>query len=620
MDPDEAAERVGELSPDRTMPWLVAVFEDDDDGGRWLARGAWGLLPAGIGAEVLRSVCSTVSSGLQRVLETSPLTGLPGNRTVREALADRVLERGESAAYIDICSFKPFNDYYGFSRGDAVIRLLAQILSRRMPPGCLAAHIGGDDFVCIGPGGRLVPAVDSALEEFRGRSPGFYDESDRAAGGIETLDRSGTFRFFGFLDVSRVVVGRGDGSSPEELAESAGRAKKSLRGEARGSLSVDRELPEAREMLSRLAAGSRPEGSVRQAKALVEACGLSGDRETLSGLLGVLSGRASADVRKSAAYALGVSGAKEAVPALLEAFDDPSPHVRSRTVEAASRLGGPDLAPRLAKAAEQDPSTWVRRQALRGIGAAGCPDMWPRLLEAAERDHPGGRGRDLVEERGAALEGLAMLAPRGAAGRLAELALDEAYRPRDRAWQALFACGGGPAASAMLEALERYGPDGPESGIPFRWLRLLRPQGLSDDARGALVCALARGVHRGARWNRQRLQAMAAMEVSPGADAEDRLLGCLAWAEGVELELLLQVLLSCGIRPDPRHALEVVGRVRSRRLVPGRAAAVSFLRWVGRSPDIDPGILLEDFLRSPRREVRVAASRAVLGILRLRDR
>jgi GGDEF domain-containing protein len=555
---------------------------------------------------------------MDRMRQTSPLTGLPGNTTVRAALSRRVLEGGQVAAYIDIRSFKPFNDYYGFSRGDAVIRLLAGVLSRHMPSGCLAAHVGGDDFVCVGPARELRKAVEESLEEFRSRSPGFYDEADRAAGGIETLDREGSFRFFEFLDVSSVFVGPDDGSTPEELARAAGRAKKAHRGESRGTLRVSDELPQLDVLLKRISSGESPEGT-RKAKALVEACGFSGDREVAGGLMEVLEGDASPDLRKSAAYALGACGAEEALPALLGALEDPSPHVRSRAVEAAAGLGGRELCPVLASMAREDPSTWVRRQALRGMGVAGCTGMRRNLLRTVMRDHPGGRGRNLVEERGAALEALAMLAPADAAPALAGLVDDPEYRPRSPAWQALLACGGEAAAGAVLRSLRAHGPEGPASGLPLRWLRLLRPQGIRPETLEALAGALVSGIHRGAAYNRERLRALESLGRLPGRDTESRLLGALAYMDGPDLELLLRALTACRVDPRPERALAVVGRIRRGGLRPTRGATLAFLRWVARSGNVNPGMLLEDFLRSGSREVRVAASRAVLGMFRLRQ-
>src|SRR6266550_4566931 len=77
-------------------------------------------LVARVGAAVRRW------SGMRNV---NPLSGLPGNRTITEELETR-LARGEHFAllYVDIDRFKEFNDHYGFTRGDRVITMLAEIL------------------------------------------------------------------------------------------------------------------------------------------------------------------------------------------------------------------------------------------------------------------------------------------------------------------------------------------------------------------------------------------------------------------------------------------------------------------------------------------------------------
>ncbi len=89
---------------------------------------------------------------MNRMTDRNPLTGLPGNRTIRKVLAEKVLKGDHTAVYIDIISFKPFNDHYGFALGDSVIRRLALILTESLR-GSFVGHIGGDDFICAGTGG-----------------------------------------------------------------------------------------------------------------------------------------------------------------------------------------------------------------------------------------------------------------------------------------------------------------------------------------------------------------------------------------------------------------------------------------------------------------------------------
>jgi PleD family two-component response regulator len=66
----------------------------------------------------------------QRLADNNPLTGLPGNTSILKYI-QRKLDRGEEIAigYIDLDNFKPFNDRYGFSRGDEILRALGRILS-----------------------------------------------------------------------------------------------------------------------------------------------------------------------------------------------------------------------------------------------------------------------------------------------------------------------------------------------------------------------------------------------------------------------------------------------------------------------------------------------------------
>ena len=90
----------------------------------------------------------------KRVVEINPLTRLPGNISINRQIQDR-LDKGKdfAFAYADLDYFKPFNDYYGFSRGDEVIRmtgrLILNIVKNKQPHNSFIGHIGGDDFIFI---------------------------------------------------------------------------------------------------------------------------------------------------------------------------------------------------------------------------------------------------------------------------------------------------------------------------------------------------------------------------------------------------------------------------------------------------------------------------------------
>ena len=132
------------------------------------------------------------------------------NRQIQERM-----DRGEtfSFAYADLSDFKPFNDKYGFSRGDEVLkitgRLLFNIVKSRQPRGSFIGHIGGDDFVFIMEPELIEAACTDIIRAFDQIIPTFYDPEDREKRGIESVDRRGVARFFSFIGLSIGVTGTG---------------------------------------------------------------------------------------------------------------------------------------------------------------------------------------------------------------------------------------------------------------------------------------------------------------------------------------------------------------------------------------------------------------------------
>ena len=102
---------------------------------------------------VLFSRIALATQRIRRVLDNNPLTRLPGNTSIQIAI-ERAMGKPLAVCYVDINNFKPFNDTYGFSRGDEVIRMVARISNNAVKEVCgsgFSGHIGGDDFVLIVP-------------------------------------------------------------------------------------------------------------------------------------------------------------------------------------------------------------------------------------------------------------------------------------------------------------------------------------------------------------------------------------------------------------------------------------------------------------------------------------
>ena len=144
-------------------------------------------------------------------LDANPLTRLPGNVSITNELTKRINNREKFAVlYIDLDSFKALNDFYGFERGDEVIRETSHIIINSVQKNGTVndfiGHIGGDDFVVITNIDKAEEIAKEIVSNFDKIAPQFYDEKDRLKGYIETEDRSGFQRQFPFVTISIGII------------------------------------------------------------------------------------------------------------------------------------------------------------------------------------------------------------------------------------------------------------------------------------------------------------------------------------------------------------------------------------------------------------------------------
>lgn len=143
----------------------------------------------------------------QRMVEVNPLTRLPGNITITRQILQRI-ENAETfaVAYADLDYFKPFNDRYGFSRGDEVIRMLGRLIyntvRENQPQNSFVGHIGGDDFIYIMDIDLVENTSKLIIEYYDKIIPVFYDYAEKEKGFIESLDREGIKKIFPFMSLS----------------------------------------------------------------------------------------------------------------------------------------------------------------------------------------------------------------------------------------------------------------------------------------------------------------------------------------------------------------------------------------------------------------------------------
>ena len=144
-------------------------------------------------------------------LDSNPLTRLPGNVSIARELEDRIRNKESFAVlYCDLNNFKALNDYYGFDRGDQIIKETARILvGAAQAHGTLkdfVGHIGGDDFVIITKPEAAETIAKKIIADFDKTAPAFFDEKDRIRGFIETKGRDNLVQRFPFPGMAIGII------------------------------------------------------------------------------------------------------------------------------------------------------------------------------------------------------------------------------------------------------------------------------------------------------------------------------------------------------------------------------------------------------------------------------
>lgn len=150
---------------------------------------------------VRRLLRSITEEKMRLARHSNPLTQLPGNVPLYEWI-DHLLQKGQvfTVAYCDINHFKPFNDAFGYSRGDDVIVALGQMLTEQAHPSLdFVGHVGGDDFILVCQSSDWRERCQKLLEQFEQLGKRFLPAGQAS---YMSQDRQGRRQQFGGLTLS----------------------------------------------------------------------------------------------------------------------------------------------------------------------------------------------------------------------------------------------------------------------------------------------------------------------------------------------------------------------------------------------------------------------------------
>lgn len=141
----------------------------------------------------------------------SPLTGLPGNVQIQTEIKKRLLKKESFAIfYLDLDNFKSYNDLYGFTKGDEIIKFTGRTIVKNVhdtdTENSFVGHIGGDDFVAIVSNINYEKLCQNIICDFDQKVLQYFSKEDTQRGYLEVANRRGIIEQFPLTSISIGVV------------------------------------------------------------------------------------------------------------------------------------------------------------------------------------------------------------------------------------------------------------------------------------------------------------------------------------------------------------------------------------------------------------------------------
>ncbi|ABL00279.1 EAL domain-containing protein [Pelobacter propionicus] len=195
--------------------------------------------------DVNRFISAITEINLSLAKGANPLTGMPGNESIQREINNRLASGHPfDIAYIDVDNFKPYNDYYGFQRGDTVIKVLGEIITTATDTTGFCGHIGGDDFIVITEPHQSPGVASRIIRSFEGYHPLLHGSDDCSTGYYVSTNRKGERETFPLLSLSIGIVNtlQTPVSSYGQLASLSTEVKRLAKRQPGSSVVINRRL------------------------------------------------------------------------------------------------------------------------------------------------------------------------------------------------------------------------------------------------------------------------------------------------------------------------------------------------------------------------------------------
>jgi diguanylate cyclase (GGDEF)-like protein len=222
--------------PEPSNPMVLAAFENQCDDfifGEWHDR-------------IIEARLRRLIERTRRDLAINPSTHLPGPNIIEDVIQRQLDMQAEIAiCYADLDNFKAYNDYYGYSYGDRIIRLTARIIRDVVFDLCregFVGHIAGDDFIYVIPTELVEQTCNWILHTFDRIIPYRYAEEDRRRGHIMTVNRAGEMEEYPILSMSIAVIVNAAGQFTHigELSKMLADLKKATKSKPGSNFMIER--------------------------------------------------------------------------------------------------------------------------------------------------------------------------------------------------------------------------------------------------------------------------------------------------------------------------------------------------------------------------------------------